>query len=185
MSVLTLYISDEELSGDKRTGLIAGDQTPASQLSVVTKLRDMLQEIKDGLEAAKTAWDAHDHSGAGKGTPVGTGGGNCFEADAVTNAKLAANAITAAKIQPLQVTEAKLAAASVTPAKVGASTEVSNTISAGGSWTYPNPSGSRDFLWTVLSDSGEYIVPLFTTTGAITLFNTDASPADVTLGVTR
>lgn len=176
-------IRDEELS---TVAVVTGDDDPAStQKGVFTKLRDMDADLKTDLEAAKTAFDAHDHSGSGKGAPLGKDSGGSdirsFSAGAVTTAKLASSAVTGAKTASGAITEAKIADETMTSAKLGDCLETTLEVPASSTATWNHGLGRNPISYAGGSVGSEAIALAGRSDSSITFGNATASPHTITI----
>lgn len=183
MTSLNDVIRDEELS---TSAVITGDDTPAStQNGVLTKLRDMDADLKTALEAAKTAADAHDHSGAGKGAPLGKSAAGAdirsFSPGAISTTKLAAGAVTGAKTASGAITTAKIADETMASAKLGDCAQTTLNVPASSTATW-NPGLGYVPLFSYGGSIGsEAIAIAGAGSGTVTFGNATASPHTITI----
>lgn len=137
---LTIYISDEEIS---IVAVITGDDDPAStQNGLITKFAGMGDELKTALEAAWTAHLAHDHSGSGKGAPLGKdSSGNeidSFADGAFDATKIDAGAVTGSHIVNGSIGTSHIQDDTIDESKLGDAVKVTINISGSSTYTW-NP----------------------------------------------
>ncbi len=169
---LTDFISDGEIS---ISGKVTGLQAAATNKGVIEKLRDIDADLKKALEAAKTAFDAHDHSAAGKGTPLGTGGADSFSSGAVTTAKLGNLSVSGAKLQAGSISAAKISDDSVGGSKIGNANATAFSIAASSTWVWNPGLGYIPLFHVESADARDISVHGILTGNSVTLSNTTLS----------
>lgn len=140
---------------------------------------------EDRLGGGQDGFDAHDHSGSGKGAPLGKDSGGSdirsFSAGAVTTAKLASSAVTGAKTASGAITEAKIADETMTSAKLGDCLETTLEVPASSTATWNHGLGRNPISYAGGSVGSEAIALAGRSDSSITFGNATASPHTITI----